>query len=90
MFFKLDEFNVHVTGCKGSQNNHYTSTPVQRNKGGSSSSVSNTTNSDNESYSATGRPMRNCVKEVTYRDEPEIEPLEERTYEKYEKGAYLK
>lgn len=97
VFFMLDEFNKHVTNCKGQpqnnvQNNHYANrggVSIRNNKNGNSSSVSNvmTNSSDNESYTATGRPMRHCVKEVgTYKDAPEIEPVEK----VYEKGSYLR
>lgn len=82
----MDEFNVHVTSCKGAQNNHhYTSTPI---KGNSSSGNSTAPDTNNEIYSATGRPIRHCVKEVgTYRDEPDIGPSEERPFEK---GSHLR
>lgn len=105
VFFMLDEFNKHVTQCKGQtqnnvqkqqqpqqqyhqQNNHHKpSTPIRNNKSGNSSSISNTTtnSSDTETYSATGRPMRHCVREIgPYKDAPEIEPVE-RTY-----GSHLR
>lgn len=98
----LDEFNKHVTQCKGQpqsnnvQNNHYTyrnnAGGVKNTRGGSSSAaaaavVTNNSFSDTETYSATGRPIRHCVKEVgTYKDAPEIGPVEKT----YEKGSYLR
>lgn len=90
MFFKLDEFNKHVNNCKGTQNNHYTtSTPIRSKNGGNNTTSFTAINSDSETYSATGRPMRHCVKEVgTYKDEPDIGPSEEKVT--YEKGAHLK
>lgn len=93
VFFMLDEFNKHVTQCKGQpqnnvQNNHYkNNVTVKGAKSGGGAAAATNNSSDTETYSATGRPMRHCVKEVgTYKDAPEIEPVEKT----YEKGSYLR
>lgn len=94
MFFKLDEFNTHVTTCSGTQSQpkHNNTTRGSHSKNNSTSSnehsVSNTrVNSDTESYSLAGRPIRHCVKEVgTYKDELDID----KAIERYNKAGPVK
>lgn len=94
MFFKLDEFNTHVSSCSGTQSqaSYNSNTTVSHLKNNSSSSsqhsVSNTSvNSDTENYSLAGRPIRHCVKEVgTYKDELDID----KAIERYNKSGPVK
>lgn len=77
VFFKLEEFNIHVTNCtaqpiqdapsiNGSNNANIIVHPPPIN---TSTPISSKSNSESESYTSSGRPLRNCVKEVSYNDE---------------------
>ncbi|KAF5296202.1 hypothetical protein FQA39_LY12656 [Lamprigera yunnana] len=72
VFFKLDEFNVHVVSCKGTafKNNSSPSPPKYQ-----PSHIRERSppyiEQEPEKFSPTGRPMRNCVREIgTYADDP--------------------
>ncbi|EEZ99574.1 uncharacterized protein LOC103314829 [Tribolium castaneum] len=56
VFFKLDEFNIHSKNCD------YNQFPQGRTKFAPPSS-------NGEVVSPTGRPMRHCVRETTYKDD---------------------
>ncbi|KAK5640163.1 hypothetical protein RI129_010974 [Pyrocoelia pectoralis] len=73
VFFKLDEFNVHVVSCKGTAfKNAITSTNPPTPKPYPHMERSpKYIEREPEKFSPTGRPMRNCVREIgTYADDP--------------------
>lgn len=83
VFFRLEEFNVHVTTCKGERRKEAVREEVKPKVVGEDVTLLKpvreevkapmATAGDGETYSRTGRPMRHCVKEVgTYKDEPDI------------------
>ncbi|KAF2903459.1 hypothetical protein ILUMI_02721 [Ignelater luminosus] len=79
VFFKLDEFNVHVVSCNGTafKNNRivYNHTPKAQPMNRPKAPP------EPEKFSPTGRPMRNCVKEIgTYADD--VEDMEIQTHMK--------
>lgn len=75
VFFKLDEFNEHVVTCKGTAAPVQLPVPVANGCGAmeTSTPVSSKSNSESESYTSSGRPLRNCVKEISYNDD-DVEP----------------
>lgn len=81
VFFKLEEFNIHINNCNiqpgqmppiinGNNYQQHTPTPpVHSAPVETSTPISSKSNSESESYTSSGRPLRNCVKEVSYNDE---------------------
>ncbi|KRT78452.1 zinc finger protein [Oryctes borbonicus] len=79
VFFKLDEFNNHVSNCAEVPEDHQDNMgfipeekyePPRKYR---KTMVSPTHSRSDESFSSTGRPIRNCVKDVTYRDHLDID-----------------
>lgn len=85
VFFKLDEFNNHVNNCTDKPEEHQdTMSYIEEEKYEppkkyQKTMASPTHSRSDESFSSTGRPIRNCVKDVTYRDhlDIDIEPEED-------------
>lgn len=79
VFFKLDEFNTHVVDCKGTGVNESVPNnmrPAAKSRTSTSSPMPSNSSGGKEEVSPSGRPMRNCVKEIaTYMD------IDEREYE---------
>ncbi|XP_018332101.1 uncharacterized protein LOC108741707 [Agrilus planipennis] len=79
VFFKLDEFNVHVVSCNGTGMATVTEANNARYYNRNSSHISprfsaEGSKSDTESYSPSGRPIRHCVKEAgPYVDGSEVD-----------------
>lgn len=76
VFFKLGEFNEHSNNCNvqltGPIPLPVPVTPPVTNgcpPTDTSTPISSKSNSESESYTSSGRPLRNCVKEVSYNDE---------------------
>lgn len=85
VFFKLDEFNNHVNNCTELPEDHQNDLPYieeekyEPPKKFPKMMSSPTHSRSDESFSSTGRPIRNCVKDITYRDhlDIDIEPEED-------------
>lgn len=70
VFFKLNEFNVHVVNCKGTAFKNTIPSNPSTPKPFSLIERSKYLERETEKFSPTGRPMRNCVREIgTYADD---------------------
>ncbi|KAK4873332.1 hypothetical protein RN001_015361 [Aquatica leii] len=75
VFFKLDEFNIHVVNCKGTAFKNV-SPSIPKYPPQNVERTPKYVDREPEKFSPTGRPMRNCVREIgTYADDP-VEEIE--------------
>ncbi|KAI4471485.1 zinc finger protein [Holotrichia oblita] len=98
VFFKLDEFNNHVSNCTETPEDHPDDNPTfmeeeekyEPPRKYRKTIVSPTHSRSDESFSSTGRPIRNCVKDVHYKDHLDIDVEQEEEEEVPRDGMHFK